>query len=77
MMSSLERFKLPAEDTRLLRHDDTIFKIKLCYDSQSPWLPCPQRILHEEVEKVIFIQLFTDTPTGTDSAFFFFFFFWW
>ncbi len=61
---SLERFKLPAPDTRLFIHRGTIYKLKLSYKyspgTKSAFLPCRPRTMQLEVEQVLRAVLHTD-----------------
>ncbi len=61
---SLERFKLPAPESRLFIHKGTIYKLKLSYkysaSNNSAFLPCRPSTMQLEVEHVLRAVLHED-----------------
>ena len=51
----LSSSKLPADDVRLIQFEDTVFKVKLTYDSGDGgvFLPCSRSQLNHQVEQVL------------------------
>ncbi|XP_038073543.1 uncharacterized protein LOC119741737 isoform X2 [Patiria miniata] len=65
----METFKLPGRDTRLIKHNDTVYKIKLVYDTKEAGssLPCDVKSVQQEIEEAISVILSgTLTPLKTD-----------
>ncbi|XP_019625986.1 PREDICTED: uncharacterized protein LOC109471158 [Branchiostoma belcheri] len=52
-MSKLETFKLPDQDTRLIRCNNTVYKFKLQYRDGSNRLPCDVATMQQEMEHVV------------------------
>ncbi|XP_022090649.1 uncharacterized protein LOC110979288 isoform X4 [Acanthaster planci] len=68
----MEGFKLPERDTRLIKHDNTVYKIKLVYvtskrGSHEHILPCDAKSMQHEIEEAISVVLSGNlTPVKTD-----------
>ncbi|CAH1262623.1 Hypp2564 [Branchiostoma lanceolatum] len=50
-MSKLETFKLPNQDTRLIKCNNTVYKFKLQYRDGSNRLPCDADTMQQEMER--------------------------
>ncbi|XP_066281482.1 uncharacterized protein [Branchiostoma lanceolatum] len=68
-MSKLETFKLPNQDTRLIKCNNTVYKFKLQYRDGSNRLPCDADTMQQEMENVVrcLLQIKEDLhPVRTD-----------
>ncbi|XP_035695461.1 uncharacterized protein LOC118429128 [Branchiostoma floridae] len=68
-MSKLETFKLPNQDTRLIKCNNTVYKFKLQYRDGSNRLPCDVATMQQEMENVVrcLLQMKEDLhPVRTD-----------
>ncbi|XP_078590079.1 uncharacterized protein LOC144870190 [Branchiostoma floridae x Branchiostoma japonicum] len=68
-MSKLETFKLPNQDTRLIKCNNTVYKFKLQYRDGSNRLPCDVATMQQEMENVVrcLLQIKEDLhPVRTD-----------